>query len=186
MEVKQHTNVAHTQSHKHTTARPWKQLGQSAFCHRHKVLHTCMHIMCTCWNVSRAYLLWRLQVRKQNSLHGTHTVALTWSHKHSCKAMEAAWPISFLTQTQSLTHMHAHHVHMQECKQSILLPQRQRTCTCKHIQDVGLWCNPTTVSGLWSCTITCLCSWGVDLRRSPSNSPSSPSSLVRVCDLKLL
>ena len=136
MEVEQPTYVAHTQSHKHTTARPWKQLGQSAFCHRHKVLHTCMHIMCTCRNVSRAYLLWRLQVRKQNSLHGTHTVTLTLSHKHSCKAMEAAWPISFLTQTQSLTHMHAQHVHMQECKQSIPLPQRQRTCTCKHIQDL--------------------------------------------------
>ena len=98
----------HTHSHTNTTARPWKQLGQSAFCHRYKVLHTCMHIMCTCRNVSRAYLLWRLQVRKQNSLHGTHTVTLTWSHKHSCKAMEAAWSISFLTQTQSLTQMHAH------------------------------------------------------------------------------
>ena len=184
MEVEQHTNVAHTVTQTHNckameAAWPISFLSQTQSLTR-------MHIMCTCWNVSRAYLLWRLQVRKQNSLHGTHTVTLTWSHKHSCKAMEAAWPISFLTQTQSLTHMHAHDVHMQECKQSMPLPQRQRTCTCKHIQDVGLWCNPTTVSGLWSCTITCLCSWGVDLRRSPSNSPSSPNSLVRVCDLRLL
>ena len=50
MEVEQPTNVAHTQSHKHTAARPWKQLGQSAFL------------------------------------------------------------------AQGLTHMHAHHMHMQECK----------------------------------------------------------------------
>ena len=43
-------------------------------------------------------------------------VAHTQSHKHNCKAMEAAWPISFLSQIQGLTHMHAHPVHMQECK----------------------------------------------------------------------
>ena len=76
-------------------------------------------------------------MRRQNSLHGTHTVTQT----HSCKAMEVAWPISFLAQTQSLTHMHAHHVHMQECKQSIPLPQRLHACTCK--THSGHRCNLT-------------------------------------------
>ena len=105
----------------------------------HKVLHTCMHIMCTCRNVSRAYLLWRLQVRKQNSLHGTHTVTLTWSHKHSCKAMEAAWPISFLTQTQSLTRMHM----MCTCRnvsRAYLFHRGYMHACAKHIQDVdAIW-----------------------------------------------
>ena len=67
MEAEQPTYVAHTQSHKYTAARPWKQLGQSAF-----LAQTC---------------------------------------------------------TRSYTHMHAHHVHMQECKQSITLPQRLHAYT---------------------------------------------------------
>ena len=108
-------------SHKHAAARPWKQLGQSTFNTNTTILHTCMHIMCTCRNVSGEYLLYRGSKSRGRTAYMAH------SHTHSSHKHTAAKPWKQLGQSAFNTNTTVLHTCM------------HTMCTCRNVSRACLF-----------------------------------------------